>query len=91
MSFAEKDMKIESSEVKTAKKIVGLKQVMKNIDAGIFRCVMLASDCDDFIKNAVKEKVKTNKVCICEDYTKKVLGKLCEIDVDASIVGLINS
>lgn len=67
--------------------VVGLKQVIKGILKKEIDTVFLATDCDGFIENkllAASKDLKTIK-----RYTGKQLGRACNIDVDAAVVGII--
>lgn len=78
-----KQMITESSS-----KCVGLKQVLKGIEADSIRCVVIASDSDSFIEECVTEAIGTKCVNVLYCPSKKELGELVGIDVSASVVGI---
>ena len=61
--------------------IVGLKQVLRGIEEGAVRCVIVASDADAFIVERVTESAKAKDVEISWCPTKEQLGKLCKVAV----------
>lgn len=61
--------------------IVGLKQVLRGIEEGAVRCVVVASDADAFIVERITEKAKAADVEISWCPTKEELGKLCRVAV----------
>lgn len=61
--------------------VVGFKQVLKGIEEGTARCVVVASDSDSFILDKVTEKAKFYSVEVLECPTRVELGKLCRVDV----------
>lgn len=61
--------------------IVGLKQVLRGIEEGTVRCVVVASDADAFIVERITEKAKVADVEISWCPTKEELGKLCRVAV----------
>ncbi len=61
--------------------VVGFKQVLKGIEEGTARCVVVASDSDSFIKDRVSETAKFYSVEIVSCPTKAELGRLCRVDV----------
>ena len=71
------------------KKFVGLKQVLRGITDGVVWCVILSSDCEEFIKKAVREAAHGKKIAFKSAPTMAELGKAAKIDVGAAVVGLI--
>lgn len=69
-------------------KLVGLKQVLKGIEADNIRCVVIASDSDSFIEECVTEAIGTKCVSVLFCPTREELGRLVGIDVKAAVVGL---
>lgn len=61
--------------------VVGFKQVLKGIEEGTARCVVVASDSDSFIIERVTERAKFYGVQIVECPTRAELGRLCRVDV----------
>lgn len=74
--------------VKNSTKLVGLKQVLSGIIDGTVRCVLVSYDSDDFVKKAINEAVADRSIELITSFSKKELGKMCKIDVPASVVGI---
>ena len=71
------------------KKFVGLKQVLRGITDGVIWCVILSSDCEEFIKKAVREAARGKEIAFRRGPTMAELGKAAKIDVGAAVVGLL--
>jgi large subunit ribosomal protein L7A len=79
-----------SQLVKSSLKVVGLKQTLRGIIEGKVRCVILARNADDFIKNTIHSHCNNNDVeIIISNEDMKTLGIHCGIEVGASVVGII--
>lgn len=72
--------KLASSEY-----VVGLKQVLKSLEEGTTRCVVVASDSDSFIKEKVISVAMEYGVEFIECPTKDELGRLCRVDVATAV------
>lgn len=72
-----------------SEKVVGTKQVLKSIVGKTVKCVIVADNADSFIKNQIIELANANGIAVERVPSKEALGKLCEIDVSAAVVGLI--
>lgn len=75
--------------LKSSSKLVGTKQVLKGLSEGTIRCVIVATDTDSFIKNKIVAHTKKAEAEILWCDTMEKLGKMCEIDVGASVVGIM--
>ena len=71
------------------KKLVGLKQVLRGITDGTVWCVIVSSDCEEFIKRALKDAAAGRSVKLKAGPAMAELGKAAEIDVGAAVVGLV--
>ena len=71
------------------KKLVGLKQVLRGITDGTVWCVIVSSDCEEFIKAKLREEARGKGVEIKKGPEMNVLGKKVGIDVGAAVVGLV--
>ncbi len=67
--------------------VAGVKQVTKGLQKGDIATVYIATDCDGFIESKVLSFVK--KETVIKKYTGKQLGRACNIDVEAAVVGII--
>ena len=68
--------------------VVGLKQVLKCLEEGTTRCVVVASDSDSFIKERIEESVREYGVEFIECPTKAELGRLCRVDVASAVCAI---
>lgn len=71
-------------------KVVGTKQVIRGLEEGAIKCVIVADDSDDYIRNKVTAAAKAQKVTLKRTSSMAELGKACGIKVKAAAVGLIN-
>lgn len=74
--------------IKSSELIVGTKQVLKGIENGTVRCVIVADHADEFIKSAVRAAAKANKVEVLRCSGKLELGRESGIEVGAAVVGV---
>lgn len=70
--------------------IVGFKQVRAAILDQNLRCVILAQDTDDALKQTIIELCHKNSTEIIFVKSKSELGKACSIQVSACVVGILN-
>ena len=70
-------------------KLVGLKQVLRGITDGTVWCVIVSSDCEEFIRRALKDASADKDVRLQGGPTMAELGKAAAIDVGAAVVGLV--
>lgn len=71
-----------------SEKIIGTKQVLKGIESSTVKCVIVADNADGFIKNQIIAAASEKGVKVERVPTKEALGRVCEIDVAAAVVGL---
>ena len=71
------------------KKFVGLKQVLRGITDGTVWCVIVSSDCEEFIKARLKDEARGKDVEFKKGPEMSVLGQKVGIDVGAAVVGLV--
>jgi Ribosomal protein HS6-type (S12/L30/L7a) len=74
--------------ITSSEKVVGTKQVIKNIENASIKCVVVADDADGFIKEQVFVCAKEYGVKVATVPSKAKLGKACGIEVAAAVVGL---
>lgn len=77
--------------LKSSSKLVGMKQVLRGvIESDMIRCVIVAKNADKGIISAIEDAVKGKdiKLVYCSD--KHELGKACNIDVAAAVVGIVS-
>ena len=68
--------------------VVGLKQVLRCLEEGTTRCVVVASDSDSFIKERVISVAMEYGVEFIECPTKAELGRLCRVDVATAVCAI---
>ena len=71
------------------KRIVGLKQVIKGIQRGIFCKIYIASDVDEVIRQKVISACNQKGMSYEEDFSMAELGNACEIEVAAATAGVL--
>lgn len=71
-------------------KIIGLKQTLRAIQQDRISQVFIAGDIEEHITRKINEACAEKQIpMIALNLTKKELGKLCQIEVGASIVAII--
>lgn len=68
--------------------VVGLKQVMRGLDADELETVYLADDTDLSIRNKIMEKARECGVPIVHIPNMRMLGDAAGIDVKAAVAGV---
>jgi len=71
------------------KRLVGLKQVLRGITDGTVWCVIVSSDCEDFIGKRLREEAQGKDVAFKKGPAMAELGRTVRIDVGAAVVGLM--
>lgn len=71
------------------KRFVGLKQVLRGITDGTIWCVIVSSDCEEFIKARLREEARDKDVRLVQGPLMADLGRKVNIDVGAAVVGLV--
>lgn len=70
-------------------KIIGLKQTLRAIQQDKVVQVFVASDIEDHITNKIVASCEDKKIPITAlNLTQKELGKICQIEVGASVVAI---
>ena len=73
----------------SSKRFVGLKQVLRGITDGTVWCVIVSSDCEDFIKARLRDEARGKEVEFRKGPEMTVLGRMVGIEVGAAVVGLV--
>lgn len=76
-------------ELKTANKVVGIKQLRKAIAAGKVRKVFLAADADPMLTEPLAEQCSARKIEVIFVPTMRELGAACGISVNASAAAIL--
>ena len=75
--------------LKTDRKIIGTKQLLKALKAGKIRTAYLADDADPMLLEPLAAQCEAAGVEIVHVPTMKQLGTLCQIHVGAACAGLL--
>lgn len=70
--------------LKTANKVIGMKQVTKSIHKNLAAQVFLAADADERVLTPLKSLCAEKKVAVMEVPTMAELGEACGIEVGAA-------
>lgn len=76
-------------ELKTAKKVVGIKQLRKALAAGDVKKVFVADDADPSLTGPLVEQCRKLEIAVISVPTMKQLGAACEISVDAAAAAIL--
>lgn len=77
--------------IQNSNKLIGLRQVMKNLLEDTIKCVIVSIDSEDFIYNTVKEKADLHNIKVYREFKSQELGKLCKIDVSCSVLAILSN
>ena len=77
-------------ELKTPRKVVGIKQLRKALKNGQVLRVYLAQDADPRLTDPLAEECAANAVDLVEVATMAELGAACGIAVGASAAGILS-
>lgn len=79
-------------KLKNAKnRVVGLKQLLRGLEADEIGVVYLADDADGSLKTRVLEAIGGRDISVVRVESMRVLGTECEIDVGAACAGIIKN
>ena len=76
-------------ELKTAKKVVGIKQLRKALSTGEVKKVFLAEDADPMLTQPLAEQCRALQITVVCVPTMKQLGAACNISVDAAAAAIL--
>ncbi len=76
-------------ELKTHRKVVGIKQLRKALSAGTAKKVFVALDADPALTNPIVGQCQTAHITVTMVPTMKQLGDACEISVAAAVAAII--
>ncbi len=76
-------------ELKTANKVVGIKQFRKAMAAGKVRKVFLAADADPLLTEPIAEQCRTQEIEVISVPTMRQLGAACGIPVNAAVAAIL--
>lgn len=76
-------------ELKTASKVVGIKQLRKALAAGTVKKVFLAKDADPMLIEPILKCCEETNTTVIYVATMKQLGAACEISVAAAAAAIV--
>ena len=76
-------------ELKTAKKVVGIKQLRKALAAGKAKTVFIAEDADPLLTEPIVRRCRESDVTVVFVATMQQLGAACSIPVPAAAAAMI--
>lgn len=77
------------AELKTSRKVVGLKQIRKALLEGSVTKVFLADNADPRLTQPLAEQCEAMQIPVCRVKTMAELGTACQIDVGAAAAAII--
>ncbi len=77
--------------LKNLDKLVGCRQVLRGLSEDTIRCVVVAEDADDRIKDVLVKAAAINGVQLIYAPSMEWLGRNAGIDVGAATVGFVKS
>ena len=80
---------MDISDLSHLQKVVGLKQVLKQLGLGRIQTVILATDAEPDFEKQVKDAAAANGVPVIVAETKTRPAELCGIDKIATVVGIL--
>lgn len=76
-------------ELKTDRKVVGLKQLRKALSAGNVKKLFVAQDADPALTEPVIAQCAASGIAVVRVPTMKQLGEACNISVAAAVAAII--
>ena len=76
-------------ELKSAKKVVGIKQLRKALNAGSVKKVFIAEDADPLLTDPIAERCRQVDIPVISVPTMKQLGAACSICVGAAVAAIL--
>ncbi|MGE5583806.1 MAG: ribosomal L7Ae/L30e/S12e/Gadd45 family protein [Bacillota bacterium] len=76
----------------TKEKVIGLKQTLRAIQQGTISKVYIANDVEDHVLRKITGPCQEKGIAIIQsNLTQRELGRLCQIEVGAAVVGIISN
>lgn len=76
-------------ELKTAEKVVGIKQLRKALATGRVKKAFIAEDADPALTAPIVAQCKETNVTVVTVETMRQLGAACQIPVDAAAAAIV--
>ena len=77
------------SELKTKRKVIGVKQSLKAVRAGHVLCVYMAEDADPALLEPIRSHCAAEEIDVIAGESMAVLGQACGIEVGAAVAALL--
>lgn len=74
-----------------ANKVVGLKQLLRGLEADEIGAVYIADDADEALKERIMEAIGGKEIHVIYVETMRLLGDECGIDVGAACAGILKN
>ncbi|MEA4853497.1 MAG: ribosomal L7Ae/L30e/S12e/Gadd45 family protein [Christensenella sp.] len=74
-----------------ANKVVGLKQLLRNMEAQRVITIYVADDAEDHVKERIMEAIGKKEIRVISVETMKELGQVCGIEVGAACAAVIEN
>lgn len=78
-----------TEKLKTANKVVGIKQLRRVIKDNLVQTVFLADDADPWIQEEIQALCQATGICPVHVATMKTLGAACGISVGAATAAIL--
>lgn len=76
-------------DLKISHVAVGIKETHRALEKQNVKCVFIASDCDEFMTQLVRELCESRQIPVISAFTKKEIGRACGIKVKAAACAVI--
>lgn len=77
-------------ELKNAEnKVVGLKQLLRELEADTVACVYIAGDAEEHVREKITEAIGAKEIHVVFVDTMEELGGVCGIDVSAACAAIL--
>lgn len=81
---------MQLNELRTEKRVLGVKQSRRAIRDGVARGVFLASDADPELTKPLYELCQGQEIPVATQYTMRELGQAAGIQVGAAVAALLS-
>ncbi len=80
---------MDISDLSHLNKVVGIRQVLKQLNLGNIQIIILATDADPDFAKKLRDAAAAKRVSVIAAETKTRLAQLCGIDKTAAVVGVL--
>lgn len=75
--------------INNSSKLIGTRQVLKAIINGTIAKVIIATNIDEVLFSKLKSECSNYNIPMVREFSKHELGKMCNIDVDCAVIGIL--